>query len=35
MPIGVWVSLWAFYLVPLVYVSVFVQYHAVLMNVAL
>ena len=32
---GACVYFWAFYLVPLVYVSVFVQYHTVLMTVAL
>ena len=30
-----WIYFWAFYLVPLVYISVFVQYHTVLMTVAL
>ena len=34
-PIGVWVYFWAFYLVPLVYIPVFVQYHTVLMTEAL
>ena len=34
-PIYAWVYFWAFYLVPLVYISVFVQYHTVLMTVAL
>ena len=34
-PIGAWVYFWAFYLVPLVYISVFVQYHMVLMTVTL
>ena len=34
-PIGAWVYFCAFYFVPLVYISVFVQYHAVLMTVAL
>ena len=35
--IGVWVYLWAFYLVPLVYISGFFfnQYHTVLMTIAL
>ena len=33
--IGVWICLWAFYFVPLIYISVFVQYHTVLMSVAL
>ena len=33
--IVVWVYLWAFYLVPLVYISALCQYHAVLMTVAL
>ena len=31
---GVWIYLWAFYLVPLVYISL-CQYHTVLMTVAL
>ena len=34
-PIGAWVYFWAFYLVPLVYISVLSQYHTVLMTVAL
>ena len=34
-PIGASVYLWAFYLVPLVYISVFVPVHTILMTVAL
>ena len=36
-PRGVWVYHWAFYLVPLVYISVFFLnwYHTVLMTIAL
>ena len=35
-PIGLWVYFWAFYLVPLVYLFLFLgQYHTVLMTVAL
>ena len=34
-PIDAWVYFWAFYLVPLIYVSVLCQYHIVLMTVAL
>ena len=33
--IGVWTYLWAFYFVPLIYISVFVPYHTVLMTMAL
>ena len=33
--IGAWVYIWAFYLVPLVYISIFVAGHMVLMTVAL
>ena len=33
--IGEWIYLWAFYFVPLIYISVFVQYHTVLMTAAL
>ena len=32
-PVGAWIYLWAFYLVPLVYITVLGQYHAVLMTV--
>ena len=35
MPIGVQVNLWAFCLVPLVYISIFVPYHSILITVAL
>ena len=35
MPIGVQVNLWAFWLVPLVYISIFVPYHSILITVAL
>ena len=34
-PIGAWVYFWAFYHVPLVYISVLCQYHSVLMTVSL
>ena len=34
-PIDAWVYFWAFYLAPLVYISVFCQYHAVLMTISL
>ena len=33
-PIGVWVYLWAFYLVPLVYISVFVTAASIFLNIA-
>ena len=33
--IGMWIYLWAFYFVPLIYVSVLCQYHTLLMTVAL
>ena len=35
LPIGAWVYFWAFYLVPLVYISVSVPIPTVLMTVAL
>ena len=35
MPIGMQVYLWAFCLVPLVYISIFVPYHSILITVAL
>ena len=35
MSIGVWIYLWAFYFVPLIYISVFVPVPTVLMTVAL
>ena len=33
--IGAWIYLWAFYFVPLIYISVFVPVHTILMTVAL